>query len=130
LPINIKRGEIYDVDWNPGRGSEQAGTRPSLVVQTNVANGVAAYPVTIVLGVSSKLKGYPSMVRIEPSPVNGLNTPSEVNTGQVLTIDKRRLGKRWGSLSLDDMRKVEATLSKMLGFGLLLAELSTLPAPE
>ncbi len=29
----VKRGEIYMVDFNPARGSEQAGHRPALIIQ-------------------------------------------------------------------------------------------------
>jgi mRNA-degrading endonuclease toxin of MazEF toxin-antitoxin module len=30
---NPKRGEIWMVDFNPARGSEQAGKRPALIIQ-------------------------------------------------------------------------------------------------
>ena len=33
-----RRGEIWLVNWNPARGSEQAGIRPALIVQNNVGN--------------------------------------------------------------------------------------------
>jgi len=32
------RGEIWLVDWSPGRGSEQSGVRPALIIQNNVGN--------------------------------------------------------------------------------------------
>ena len=112
--ISPVRGEIYDVDWTPARGSEQAGARPSLVIQNNIANGVTAYHVTIVLAISSKLKGHPPMVRVEPTNENGLTVTSEINVGQIMTIDKQRLGRRRGMLSVDDMKKVEVKLAKML----------------
>jgi mRNA-degrading endonuclease toxin of MazEF toxin-antitoxin module len=55
------------------------------------------------------------MVLVEPTAENGLSVASEVNTGQIMTIDKDRLGKRIGSLSASDMQKVTAKLTKMLG---------------
>jgi mRNA interferase MazF len=115
LESNVKRGEIYDVDWNPARGSEQAGIRPALVIQNDIGNAVPAYPVTIVLAISSQLKGYPAMARIDPSPQNGLTVPSEVNTGQIITVAKSRLMKLRGSISADDMRIVEEKLAYILG---------------
>lgn len=114
MATSIYRGGIYDVDWGEGRGSEQGGIRPSLVIQNDIANKVAAYTVTIVLPLSTKLKGYPSTVRVDPSSINGLNAPSEVNAGQIFTVDKERLGKHWGVLSSDDMQKVEEKLAYML----------------
>ena len=33
-----RRGEIWDVNWSPGRGAEQQGTRPALVIQNDRGN--------------------------------------------------------------------------------------------
>ena len=51
---NPKRFEIWLVNWNPGRGSEQEGLRPSLVIQTDAGNINPNYPNTIVLAISTK----------------------------------------------------------------------------
>jgi len=111
---NIQRGQIYQVDWNPARGSEQAGVRPGLVIQDDIANAVSGYPVTIVCAVSSKLKGYPSMVRVGPSQENGLSEVSEINSAQIITVQKDRLGLLLGRLSRADMALVEEKLAYML----------------
>lgn len=111
---DIKRGEIYLLDWNPARGSEQAGRRPALVIQNDIANAVPGYPITIVCAISSKLKGYPSMVRFDPSTVNGLTQTSEVNAAQIMTVQKDRLLSRIGVLSTTEMKQVEDKLAYML----------------
>lgn len=112
---DIKRGQIYQVDWNPARGSEQAGERPGLVIQNDIANAVSGYPVTMVCAVSSQMKGYPSMVRVSPSQENGLTETSEVNAAQIMTIHKGRLGLLRGRLSDADMAQVDEKLAYMLG---------------
>jgi mRNA-degrading endonuclease toxin of MazEF toxin-antitoxin module len=89
--------------------------RPALVIQNNIGNSVQAYGVTIVLSISSKIKGYPAMVRVDPSTANGLRAPSEINTGQILTVDKERLGRFYGVISDADLRLVEEKLAYMLG---------------
>lgn len=114
MAANIKRGEIYETDWNPARGSEQAGRRPSVVIQNDIANSVTGYPVTIICAVSSHLRGYPSMLRVTPSEENGLSTVSEVNAGQILTVQKERLTRRLGQLSAEDMQLLEDRLAYML----------------
>jgi mRNA interferase MazF len=114
LANNIQRGQIYEIDWNPARGSEQAGLRPGLVIQNDIANSVNGYPVTIVCAVSSKLKGYPSMVRVNPSQENGLSEVSEVNSAQIMTVQKDRLGLVRGRLSRTDMAQVDEKLAYML----------------
>ncbi len=114
MTAKIRRGEIYLVDWNPARGSEQAGQRPALILQNDIANEVSSYPVTIICAVSSKLKGYPSMVRVQPSEENGLTQISEVNTAQLMTIQKDRLLTRIGYLRGAEMKAVEDKLAYML----------------
>ena len=115
MAADIRRGEVYQVDWNPARGSEQAGVRSGLVIQNDIANAVSSYPVTMVCALSTKIKGYPSMVRVLPTPENGLSQVSEVNTAQVMTVQKDRLVTRLGHLSEEDMKQVEAKLAYMLG---------------
>jgi mRNA interferase MazF len=82
----VRRGDIRLVDWSPSRGSEQAGMRPAVVVQTDAANLNPRYPNTIVVTVSTKGKPVPFHVSIEPSEQNGLKEKSFVKCEQVLTI--------------------------------------------
>ena len=57
----VKRGEIYQVNWNPRRGSEQGGIRPALIIQNNIGNKFS--PTTIVATCSTAdVKNYPFIV--------------------------------------------------------------------
>ena len=111
---DLNRGEIWQVNWSPGRGSGQTGKRPVLVVQTNPANHNPRYPNTIVVAVSTKGRDVPTHVRVEPSATNGLSLPSSIKCEQVMTISKRRLEKRLGRLSSDDLSRVNAALQLVL----------------
>jgi len=102
------------VNWNPGRGSEQAGMRPSLVIQTDAANQNANYPNTIVATISSSGRTVPSHVRIEATPQNGLDHASYVKCEQIMTISKDRLSTRKGSISPADMERVAQALKAVL----------------
>jgi len=44
-----RRGEVWLVNWNPARGSEQAGIKPVLVIQNDIGNEKA--PTTIVAAI-------------------------------------------------------------------------------
>lgn len=48
----IKRGEIYAVDFGTGFGSEQGGTRPSLILQNDIGN--RHIPTTIVAAITGR----------------------------------------------------------------------------
>ena len=108
------RGEIWLVDWSPSRGSEQAGRRPALVIQTDAANLNANYPLTIVAALSSQGRAVPSHVLIQPYPRNGLKNDSYVKCEQIMTVSKDRLIDRWGSISPEDMSKVSQALRQTL----------------
>ncbi len=54
----LLRGDIWLVDWSPGRGSEQAGLRPALIIQNDIGNQYS--PTTIVAAISTTItKTYP-----------------------------------------------------------------------
>ncbi len=104
-----RRGEIWTVDFDPGRGSEQVGRRPALVIQNDHGNRSPRYPNTIVLAMSTKGRQIPFHVRIEPTEGNGLRETTWVKCEQVLTLAKRRLlgGRALGRLTSSQLRKVE-----------------------
>jgi mRNA interferase MazF len=106
-----RRGEVWLVNWNPARGSEQAGRRPALVIQNDIGNEKAS--TIIVAAISSSLKIFPMNVKIEP-PEGGLDLPSIVKTSQILTVDKKRLERRIGQLSKEKMEEVNQAIKLSL----------------
>lgn len=112
---NPRRGEIWLVDWNPGRGSGQLGRRPALVIQTDAANSNPRYPNTIVLTLSTKGLPVATHVRLEPDSTNGLRETSWVKCEQALTISKERLLQKWGRVSPGDLARIEKSVMTALG---------------
>ena len=109
------RGELWLIDWSPGRGSEQLGKRPALIVQNNVGNHARGYTNTIVVAVSTKGMDIPLHVHIEKSKSNGLRENSFVKCEQIMTISKSRLiGRPWGRLTREQLERVDAALAKSL----------------
>ena len=109
----IKRGEIYWVDWNPSRGSEQSGLRPALVIQNDVGNQYS--PTTIVAAITSSVtKEYPFTVRISAKE-SGLPKESLINLAQILTVDKSRLVEKYGELGSAKMADVDEAITASLG---------------
>lgn len=109
-----KRGEIWWVAWSPGRGSEQTGRRPAVIVQTDAANQNPRYPNTILVALSTKGRAVPFHVPIGPSAANGLTTHSYVKCEQLLTVSKDRLQSRIGLLSADELEQVGLALAAVL----------------
>ena len=109
-----RRGEVWLVNFNPGRGSEQKGTRPALIIQNDVGNQYAS--TTIVAAITTTLKHYPVTVFLDRHE-GGLKEPSMVNLAQILTLDKGRLIKRLGSLEAEKLQEVGEALNVSLGLG-------------
>jgi mRNA interferase MazF len=112
-----KRGEIWLLDWSPSRGSEQAGFRPALIIQTDAANSNPHYPNTIVLAVSTKGKPVPFNVPLKPNSSNGLSEASFVKCEQVLTVAKERLVRKLGSIGVKDLQQIKQAVRLVLEVG-------------
>ena len=111
--MEVKRSEIYWVDWSPGRGSEQLGLRPALVIQNDTGNKFS--PITIVVALTTAMeKPYPFLVKCAAKE-SGLPKDSMVNLAAIMTVDKARLIKRAGKLSADKMAEVDAAIRASLG---------------
>lgn len=108
------RGEIWLVDWSPGRGSEQTGQRPALIVQNDFGNHSTTYPNTIVVAVSSKGREIPFHVLLRKSKTSGLKNDSFAKCEQILTISKDRLLRKWGVVSADEIAQVDVALKLSL----------------
>ena len=110
LAPNPRRGEIWDVNWSPGRGAEQQGTRPALIIQNDRGNASLSYPLTIVASMSRTERELTLHVRIAASPENGLASDTDVKCEQLLTIEKTRLLRRRGMISDEEMHRVDTAL--------------------
>lgn len=60
--MQVKRGHLYVVDFNPRVRTKPEELRPALVVQSNLVNE-AGYPSTIVIPTTSKLVEDPGILR-------------------------------------------------------------------
>ena len=112
MPRDIKRGEIYWVDWSPGRGSKQSGQRPALIIQNDIGNEYS--PNVIVASLTTApSKIYPFMVKCTSSE-SGLGRDSIVDLASILTISKTRLGNKWGQLNAAKMAEVDRAIKESL----------------
>ncbi len=112
--MEIKRGDLLLVNFEPVKGSEQGGIRPCLVIQNDISNKFS--PVTIVAAITSKVpeKEYPTNVRISKEE-SKLNNDSTIMLNQLRTIDKSRIIKRFRSLDNFTMNKVDRAIKISLG---------------
>lgn len=108
-----KRGEIFLVCLDPTIGSEISKTRPALIISNDINNKFSA-TVTVIPITSRVDKVFPFEVLFPPEE-SGLSKRSKVKCNQIRTIDKRRLIKSLGEISIETMREVEDALRIHLG---------------
>lgn len=112
--MQMKRGDVFYVNLDPTKGSEQVGTRPVLVIQNDVGNEYA--PTVIVAPLTTKAfpKKYPTNVPLSKG-TDSLREDSTVLLSQIRTIDKSRLERRLGHLPLEWMRRIDEAIKVSLG---------------
>lgn len=111
--MEVKRGEIWLADLSPTKGSEHAGIRPVLVVQTDRANPYS--PNTIIVPFTTKIRQrlLPSHVFVSSSDED-IKDDSVLLCEQIRVFDKSRLIKKFGKLSENPMSEVEQAIKIIL----------------
>ncbi len=110
----IKRGDVFFVKFNPAVGSEQGGDRPVVVIQNDIGNKYS--PTVIVAPLTTKKfsQNYPTNVYMNSSD-SGLKHDSTVLLNQIITIDKKRLGRKLTHLKASIMEEVNKAIIISLG---------------
>lgn len=111
--MNISRGDVVLVNWDDGKGSEQTGIRPSLVIQNNVGNQKS--PTTIIAAMTqSEKQPFPFMVYFDVKD-SSLGESGGINLAAIMTISKTRIVKHLGRLSQYKMVEVDRATKISLG---------------
>jgi len=108
----LVRGDVWDAEFDPVRGHEQAGWRPALIVSTNrfhQSRSGLAY----VAPLTRTDRGTPWQIPVQP-PEAGLSAPSFVLCDQVRVFAVERLHRRRGPVSAATMAEVEDRLRILL----------------
>lgn len=107
---NIKRGDIFWVNFDPSSGTETKKKRPAIVCShddmNENSNRVIVAPIT-----SNQKKVYSFEYAINgPSFVNG-----KAMIDQLKAVDKSRIGAKIGSIPLKEMDEIDLIIKFVLG---------------
>jgi mRNA interferase MazF len=109
LATSIERGQVYWVNFDPSLGGEIRKTRPAIVLSNDSANAflnrLQVIPVT-----SNTERLYPGEALVS---LNGEKRKAMAD--QLTTVSKQRLGARIGTLSGEDVARVESAVLLQLG---------------
>lgn len=108
----MKQGEIWQVNLDPIKGSEQAGFRPVVIISGNLMN--TYLNLVICCPLTTKVKNYKGNVVLEPNTINQLKTTSEILTFHIRSISKERFSKKIGSIQPTELSAVLEGLNDIL----------------
>lgn len=107
------RGEIWQVDLEPARGSDANKQRPAVVVSNDRANNAATRlgrgVVTVIPITSNTARIYPFQVLLSVTG-NGLAVESKAQAEQIRSVAAERLRRRLGRVSSEEMTAIDEAL--------------------
>lgn len=107
------RGEIWQVDFDPARGSEANKVRPAVVVSNDRANATASRlgrGVVTVVPVSSNVAAvYPFQVLLSAGAA-GLGVDSKAHAEQIRSVAAERFRRRLGRISRAELSQLDQAL--------------------
>jgi mRNA interferase MazF len=109
----MRRGEIWQVDLDPVRGSEADKHRPAVIVSNDAANSTAEQlgrGVITIVPVSSNLRRVHPFQVLLPAEDTGLRIDSKALAEQVRSIDAQRLAKHVATIPLHLMAALDDAL--------------------
>jgi len=105
--MQIKRGRLYIIDFNPRIKTKPGKLRPALVLQSDLVNE-AGYPFTIVIPTTTKLVENPGILRLRVKKgQGGLARDSDLLLGQLVAVANESFRQEIGALPDPLMEELE-----------------------
>ncbi len=108
----ILRGDIYWANLDPTLGNEQAGLRPVLILSQDVFNERSGTVIAVALTSQAQKAGFPLTLELAST---SLPKKSWVKISQIRTLSTKRLGKKLGKVSDDEIESVIEGLNEIIG---------------
>jgi len=106
----MKRGEV----WTVAGGPDYAGKpRPVAIVQDDAFSSTAS--VTVCPFTTHIIDAPLMRLPVEPTPGNGLRTPSQLMADKITTVAKTKLKRRLGALSTEEITGLNRAMVVLLG---------------
>ncbi|MBA3786014.1 MAG: type II toxin-antitoxin system PemK/MazF family toxin [Acidobacteria bacterium] len=108
----ILRGDIIWASLDPTQGHEQSGLRPVLVLSQDVFNDRSGTVIAVALTSQPPSAGFPLTFELSDS---NLPKKSWVKISQIRVLSVKRLGKKLGRASVDELELVIEGLNEIIG---------------
>ena len=108
----ILRGDILWAHLDPTVGHEQSGRRPVLILSHEVFNQRSGTVIAVALTSQTQKASFPLTIEL-----SGLDLPKKawVKISQIRTLSTKRLGRRIGRASIEEVELVVEGLNEIIG---------------
>jgi len=107
----ILRGDVVWADLSPVVGHEQAGRRPVVVLSADVFNERSGTVIAMALTSQPQRAGFPLTLELESVK---LGKRAWVKISQVRTLSVRRLGRKLGRASSEELERLVEGLNEII----------------
>jgi mRNA interferase MazF len=108
----ILRGEIRWADLNPGKGREQTGLRPVIILSHDVFNENSGTVIAMAVTSQAQRAGFPLTLELK---TGDLPKRSWVKISQIRTLSTERIGNLIGKLGHEELVLVIEGLNEIVG---------------
>lgn len=109
--MNIKQYEIWLADLNPSVGTEPSKTRPVIIIQTDLLNEI--HLSTVICPITTNVKTEIALLRVHLKK-GQLDKLSDILVDQIRAIDNKRLIKKLGHLTKDQIQILKTNIRIVL----------------
>jgi mRNA interferase MazF len=109
--MKIKQYDIWLADLNPTKGTEPGKTRPVVIVQTDLLNDT--HLSTVVCPITTNVQPEAELLRVHLRK-GQLDRLSDILVDQIRAVDNRRLIKRLGKLTFEQIEKLKSNITIVL----------------
>ncbi len=108
----ILRGEVRWADLNPVRGSEQAGSRPVLILSQDIFNERSGTVIAVAITSQPQRAGFPLTLELKTVQ---MPKKSWVKISQIRTLAIERIGEKIGRATPEEIAQVIDGLDEIIG---------------
>jgi mRNA interferase MazF len=112
--MQIVRGRLYVIDFNPRVRTKPGKLRPAVVVQSDIVNE-AGYPSTMVIPTTTRLVNDPGILRLRiKKGESGLAQESDLLLGQLIAVANESFRREIGILPGHLMEELDKRIRVIL----------------
>ena len=115
-PATPKRGEIWQVNFDPTIGAEIKKTRPAVVISSDA---IGRLPIKLVAPITDWKDHYAANVwhvRIDPDATNGLSKISAIDALQLRGMDRQRFVRKLGQVAAAQLEEIILAVAAVIEY--------------